>query len=364
MNTYAEAPESEEPSRPLPHGIARPDRLSDAVLSVRRLGRYEYAARRLPAGADHALVLTTASNRYRAYLPPHRPSRSDIANGRFTAIYEVDTGVQRFSASLGLPSDAESFAFEARADFEWQVLDPVAYVVSGERNVPELLVGALRQVVRSATVAHPVHYAREAELSARAALEAAGPFGTDRGLRVRCDLRLSVDAQTRAHATAWRQQHHQHALAELQEQQETALRTYLDAKIAYYQQYLLRGEVTTWALHLAEHPEDTQLAVESLSEEQLELVKSQYEVAKELISGDKLEAYELEAPKQMLLRFIEGVFAQSLPPGLAPLSVLEATGAPSDETRRAPAETPPGDIRADSFADDRAKPGDPAPYRT
>ncbi|MFJ2738980.1 hypothetical protein ACIO3O_04880 [Streptomyces sp. NPDC087440] len=351
-----------EPPGPLPRRLqGRQDRLNDAVLSVRSLGRYEYAARRLPAGADHALVLTTTANLYRTYLPPYRPSRSDIASGRFTAMYEVDMGVQRFSKDLKLPSDDRSFSFDARADFEWQVRDPQAYVVSGERNVPALLMGALRRAVHPATAAHGVRHAEEAEASARTALEKAGPFGAEQGLRVRCDLWLSVDAQTRAHATARRDQHDANELAELHEQQEKALRTYLDEKVAYYQQYLNRGEVTAWALHLAEHPDDTQLAFDSLSEQQIELIRSQYDVVRELLTSDKLEAYELEAPKQLLLRFVEGVFAQSLPPGLVPLPALDVTEGSADRTGTESAEAP---YRNDDFfPDDRPQPDGPDAYR-
>ncbi|MFF0744550.1 hypothetical protein ACFYVL_29525 [Streptomyces sp. NPDC004111] len=356
-------PDPMEPPGPFPHRPAdRQDRLNDAVLSVRSLGRYEYAARRLPAGADHALVLTTTANLYRAYLPPRRPSRSDIASGRFTAMYEVDTGVQRFGRRLELPSDDRSFAFDARADFEWQVRDPVAYVVSGERNVPDLLVGALRRAVHPVTATHWVRHAEEAEAAARAALEEAGPFGAEQGLRVRCDLWLSVDAQTRAHATARRDQYDAYERAEIDEQQEAVLRTYLDKKVAYYQQYLNRGEVTAWALHLAEHPTDTQLAFESLSEQQIELIRSQYEVVKELLRSDKLEAYELETPKQLLFRFIEGAFSQSLPPGLAPLPALDVTDASADRPGTESAEAPRRD--ADGFfPDDRPEPDRPDTYR-
>ncbi|WP_433546162.1 PE-PGRS family protein [Streptomyces sp. CA-294286] len=298
---------------------SRHTELTDPVLSVRTLGRYEYATKRLPVGADHALVFATTDHHYRSFVPPARPTRADIASGRFTAVYEVDMGVQRASKELELPSDQESFSFVAEADFEWRVTDPAAFVVSGERDVPELLHRALVRTLRPVAAAHPVHRARDAERSARAALGLAGPLGAGQGITVRCDIRLSVDEPTARHAAAVRERHQAHDLAVLREEHERALRHYRDQKIAYYQEHLRRGGVTAWAFHLAEHPEDALLAVQNLSHEQRELVRSQYAVAKELVTGPGVEAYQMEGPKKRLLQFLEDAFAQARPEALGPL---------------------------------------------
>ncbi|RST11101.1 hypothetical protein EF905_25875, partial [Streptomyces sp. WAC05374] len=81
----------------------RHTQLSDPVLTVRQLSRFDFARKSLTR-IDHALVFATPKGSYDAYLPPRRPSRSEAAAKRYTAVYEVDMGVHPVRAEIRLPS--------------------------------------------------------------------------------------------------------------------------------------------------------------------------------------------------------------------------------------------------------------------
>lgn len=84
-------------------------------------------------------------------------------------------------------------------------------------------------------------------------------------------------------------------------------------KIAFYEKHLEQGGVRAWALHLADHPQDTGLVVNSLRQDQLHMIKAQMELAGELLNGDSAESYELEAPKKRALQALIDVLNQHLP---------------------------------------------------
>lgn len=63
--------------------------LVDPVVTIQELSRFKpLRATRI----DHALVFTTAQGGLDTYLPPSRPSRTELATRRWTSVYEVDMG--------------------------------------------------------------------------------------------------------------------------------------------------------------------------------------------------------------------------------------------------------------------------------
>ena len=76
----------------------RHTQLIDPVLTVRQLSRFELSLKST-VRIDHALVFATAKGGYEAYLPPRRPTRSEIAARHYTAVYEVDMGVHPFTGN-------------------------------------------------------------------------------------------------------------------------------------------------------------------------------------------------------------------------------------------------------------------------
>ncbi|GAA2248849.1 hypothetical protein GCM10010232_40310 [Streptomyces amakusaensis] len=337
--------------------------LIDPVLTVRQLSRFEFSRKGLTR-IDHALVFTSPKGAYDAFLPPLRPSRSEVAAKRYTSVYEVDMGVHPFRTALALPSDNDAFEFEAAVDLSWQVANPGQFVRSGHRDVPALLVGELQLAARPVTRGFAIAQSAWAEEAMLRAIAAMGPLGSSAGLRVNCTVRLRRDQENIEHQLrlqaidhsstediraaergmeadvsldqrarqqdqlqlgraaeygrteqelALQQQRWAHERAVLRSHQEIELQKLEAKKIDFYQWHLQQGGVHQWALHLAQHPEDSLLVMNNMRDDQLRLIQSQMELVKQLLAGDTAESYELEGPKKLALRTMSDILNQRLP---------------------------------------------------
>ncbi|MFI5810644.1 MULTISPECIES: hypothetical protein [unclassified Streptomyces] len=384
--------------------------LVDPVLTVRQLSRFELSLKHL-VRIDHALVFSTPKGGYETYLPPRRPTRSEIAAKRYSAVYEVDMGVHPHSAELTLPSDNDAFEFTAVLDLSWQVLDPGRFVESGHRNVPATLIGELQQAARPVSRRFAIADSAAAERELLQAVTVLGPLGAPAGLQVTWTLRLrrdqaniehqqrlqaidysaaeqvrvaqrgmEVDVEAdrrfrqqdalqidRAAAYGGRQQElalqqqrwqheqallhsgQQHQLALQQGRQQIELQKLGEEKIAFYQWHLQQGGVHAWALHLAQRPEDSHLVMSSMREDQLRMIQAQMDLVKQLLSGDTAEGYELEGPKQLALRTVSDILNQRLPgvPQTPPLLPSAAGPAYPDPDPPLPGYAPSGPGRAE-----------------
>lgn len=355
--------------------------LTDPVLTVRQLSRFEFARRPLTR-IDHALVFATVKGTYDAYLPPLRPSRAEAAAKRYSAVYEVDMGVHPFRTEISLPSDNDAFEFGVIAELSWQVVDPARFVAGGHRDVPRLLMSELEQAARPVARRYAIGRSAAAEEELLQAVAAQGALGSTAGLKVSWTVRLrrdreNIDHQLRLqaidHAAAeqihtarrgmeydveldrrsraqdvlqlgrameygrqqqeleLRQQQWQHEQAMLESRRQVELQQIEAEKIDFYQYHLQQGGVHQWALHLAQHPEDSALVMNSMREDQLRLIQAQMDLVGQLLGGEGAENYELEGPKQLALRAVSDILNQRLPgvsPGgaLPPLLPPRATG--------------------------------------
>ncbi|MET8977635.1 hypothetical protein ABZX85_18660 [Streptomyces sp. NPDC004539] len=361
----------------------RHTRLVDPVLTVRQLGRFELGLKFL-VRIDHALVFTTPKGGYEPFLPPRRPTRGEIAAKRYTAVYEVDMGVHPFTAELPLPSDNDAFEFTAAVDLSWQVLDPARFVACGHRDVPSLVLGELHHAVRSVTRRFTIADSAEAERELLRTVTALGPLGSAAGLRVDWMLRLRRDQENLDHQRRLQAIDHssseqihaaelgmrvdvetdrrnrqqdrlqlerslahgaqQHELAMQQGQHMLELQRFETEKINFYQWHLSQGGVQAWALHLAQHPEDSHLVMSSMREDQLRMIQAQMDLVKQLLNDGTPESYELEGPKKLALRTVSDILNQRLPgvpqsPPLIPppgLQGMPGEQAPPPEKQRVP----------------------------
>ncbi|WP_203688975.1 hypothetical protein [Streptomyces sp. SID12488] len=348
--------------------------LIDPVLTVRQLSRFELSLKST-VRIDHALVFSTAKGGYEAYLPPRRPTRSEIAARHYTAVYEVDMGVHPCAGTLTLPSDNDAFEFSAEIDMSWQVVDPARFVGSGHRDVPGLLIGELQRAARPVSRRFPIADSAAAEGELLQAINVLGPLGAPAGLQTTWTLRLrrdqeNIDHQRRLQAIdhsateqVWaaqrgadidvevdrrnrgqdalqiersmaygaQQQHlalqqqrwdyeqaslqsgQQHQLSIQQGHQELELQQIEAQKVAFYQWHLQQGGVHAWALHLAQHPEDSRMVMTSMRDDQLRMIQAQMDLVKDLLHGDNAEKFELEGPKQLALRTVSDILTQRLP---------------------------------------------------
>lgn len=359
----------------------RGTQLTDPVVTVRQLSRFGFTRRPLTR-IDHALVFSAPDGSYDTYLPPVRPSRTGAAAKRYTSVYEVDMGVHPVRDEIGLPSDDDAFEFGLVVELSWQVVDPARFVVSRHRDVPRLLVNELEQAARPVTRRYAISRSADAEQALLREVRAQGALGTGAGLAVSWTVRLrgdqgaidhvrrmrsidhaaaeqihterrgrehdaAVDRRSREqdalqwgraaefgaqqHEVVLQQQKWQHAEAVDRARRQMELQQVNAEKIAFYEKHLEQGGVRAWALHLADHPEDTKLVANSLRQDQLQTIRAKLALAGELLNGDSAENHELEAPKKMafqavievLDQYLPGVTAQSTAAGRLTVSMPE-----------------------------------------
>jgi hypothetical protein len=299
--------------------------LIDPVLTVRPIARFDYTVRRAVTAIDHALVFVTVKGSYDVYMPPNRPSRADAATRRYTSVYEVDMGSHPVQLAMEVPSDDDAFSFGATADLTWRVADPIAYVASGERDVPTRLTRELHQLARPVSRGFSIEDSPAAERAVQQAVETGG-FAAGIGLAVTCVVRLRLDDEAIAHRRRQRSlryesdmldpehefrlrlAHQQHELEVLRQRQDHNLIT---EKINFYQYHLQNGGVAAWALHLAQHPEDTRMVIGSIEKDQLSAIRGQLQV----IAGDTLEDFQKAESARSTLRAVDELIQQQTPPG-------------------------------------------------
>lgn len=341
-------------------GASRHSDLSDPVLTVRQLSRFDY--RKGYSRIDNALVFTTNKGEFEVYLPPNRPTRSLFAAKRYTAVYEVDMGVHICTASLPLPSDNDAFDFTAEVELTWQISRPQQFVESGERDVPALLKRRLEGLMRPVGRDFPIERSADAERAVCRTIAGAGELADDAGLRTSCAVRLRLDDAAIAHqqevrriryaneqlglshdfamqedrTTAERnaeQARQDHELVMLQGRQQEEARKLEAEKIRHYEQYLQQGGVAMWALYLAQNPEDSRLVMENLRKDQMDLIRNQSEVALQVLKEGNLEDYQRAGINKQAVEIVEVMLAHNLPVGAPANSTTDALSwAGSDDT--------------------------------
>jgi hypothetical protein len=300
----------------------------DPVAVVRQVTRFDHYTRRPTTNADRALVFTTGSGVVDAFLPPLRPSRTELATRNYRAVYEIDMGIHHLTMAEQLPSHGDAFSFRAEVDITWQVIDPAQVVRSGLRDVPALISPRIQSLMRSASRKFPVEQSAEAEAAVQDRLLGA-TVAEDVGLRVHCTARLDLDEAARAQQTRLRTidydkeaavpQFEYDLLISRQEQQ------LLAQKAEFYRYYLERGGIQQWAIQVAGHPEDVRHALESLREDERRTVGQQLHLIDKLLDNGEAESFQLEEAGREVLRQMKAILAG---PG--------TTAEPS-----APAEQPP-----------------------
>ncbi|WP_327133205.1 hypothetical protein OG311_22405 [Streptomyces sp. NBC_01343] len=283
--------------------------LTDPVLTVRQLGRFT-RVRTVPTRIDHALVCSTARGAYDAYLPPHRPR---AAGRRYTAVYEVDMGIHPVRTRILLPSSDDAHEFEVTVEIDWQVTDPVLFVRSGHRDVPRLLLGALERAARPVTRQFPISASDAAESAVLAAVQKHGPLGEDVGLRAGWTVRVRRDALNIEHARRL-QDIEQRTTEDIEAKRgQLEVQEYEAKRIAFYREYLDRGGIDAWAMHLAQRPEDSKEAMTALTEDHRSQLTAQLDLVKAVLDKGGAEPFELEAIRRLSISAAHGILGQFVP---------------------------------------------------
>ncbi|MFD5621106.1 hypothetical protein [Streptomyces yangpuensis] len=335
--------------------------LKDPVVTVRQMGRLG-----LPGGPptriDHALVYTTREGSFEVFLPPVRPRRIPR---RYTAVYEVDMGVHSVRTHIRLPSADDAHEFDVDVELEWQVIDPARFVRSGHRDVPRLLLGELEHAARSVSRRFPMDASAAAEAEVLAVVHEGKPLGEDTGLRALWRVRLRRDEHNIAHTR--RLQAIEHATAEevltqqggaradlekarrvhAQHRQSLELQEYEALRIEFYREYLTRGGIDAWAMHLSQQPQDSAKALNSLREDQSERLRAQMHLIKEMLTKAGTEPFELEGPRRLAIEAFNAVFGQHVPGDQAlgePTASEEAKNSVKADAPPMPAQPPAAEV--------------------
>ncbi|WP_019359036.1 hypothetical protein [Streptomyces sp. AA1529] len=357
-------------------GADRHTELADPVLIVRQLSRYDH--RRGYSRIDNALVFTTDKGGFDVYLPPHRPRRSLFTASPYTAVYEVDTGVHTFTTSLSLPSENDAFDFTAEVELTWQVSGPQQLVASGERDVPAFLKRRLQRLMYPVSRGYPIDRSGEAESAVCRVIARAGELGEDVGLRTSCATRVRPDAAAVAHQQELRRMRYadtqmglshdmamredrsraernkelaryEHELVMIDGRHQEEARELETAKISCYESYLQQGGVAMWALHLAQHPEDSRLVMENLRKDQLDLIRNQSEAALRVLKEGTPEDYQRAGLNKQAVGIVEQLLARNLPDAVpAPFAPDPLSWSGSAESRLPPREQAGGPPASDA----------------
>ncbi|RSS94301.1 hypothetical protein EF903_06755 [Streptomyces sp. WAC05292] len=298
--------------------------LEDPVVAVHQIGLLGLPGGP-PPGIDHALVYTTREGGFELFHPPHRPRRIPR---RYTAVYEVDLGVHPVRTRIALPSSDDAGEFDATVEVDWQVTDPIRFVRSGHRNVPRLLMAELEQAARPVARLFAITDSATAETAVSAAVRDAEPLGKQAGLKAAWSIRLRRDEENTAHARRLQKIEHdaaaeilaqqsgaaadlaQAAREEAQHQHRLAIRKYKAQEIDFYREYFGAGAVDTWALYVAQRPDDLEKVVQSLRDDDRERFSSRVDLIKDMLAKTGAEPFELEGPRQRTLDAIDAVFGR------------------------------------------------------
>ncbi|MGW7452041.1 hypothetical protein [Streptomyces sp. NPDC054787] len=283
--------------------------LTDPVLTVRQLGRFGLV-RTVPTRIDHALVCSTAGGAYDAYLPPHRPR---AGRRRYTAVYEVDMGIHPVRTRILLPSGDDAHEFDVTVEIDWQVTDPVLFVRSGHRDVPRLLLGALERAARPVTRQFPIAASDAAESAVLTAVQKHGRLGEDAGLRAEWTVRVRRDALNIEHARRLQDIEHRTTEDIEAKRGQLEVQQYEAKRIAFYREYLDRGGIDAWAMHLAQHPEDSKEAMTALTEDHRSQLTAQLDLVKAVLDKGGAEPFELEAIRRLSISAAHGILGQFVP---------------------------------------------------
>ena len=357
----------------------RDSQIVDPVVTIQELSRLKPLR---SARIDYALVFTRPTGGFDAYLPPHRPNRTEVASRRWTTVYEVDMGLHTGSSSYTLPSDNDAFLFEVTLDWTWQVRDPAAFVASGERDVPALVQRNVDGLIRPLLRRFGIEESRTAEREAQQRMLDISRLTAAQGLAVSCTSQIRRDeaaiaheqqlraisyerqklepqhqlglradelASERAlaagrqqHDLAWQQQQLGHRLEVERGQQELELQEIQAKKIAFYTYYLERQGPAAMAFHLSRHPEDARLVMENLRADHLRTIQNKLDLALQALGGGPggLEEHQLDEPRKLAAKAIRDILGERLPTAGEPEESTQGAVTGGDGAAPAPARVP------------------------
>jgi hypothetical protein len=264
------SPEPEpEPDEPEPFG---------PIVGEFRPGVLDFRRRLKQVSPHVSRVLITSDGEY-LVVPPGKPITSGMRRRQIECLCEIDMGRHVTHIEHELPSMGDAFAFRASIDVQWRVADPVRVVmddlIDAEAVLTPLLLGPLRRITRTFRVEN----CEQAEFAANREL-ARLVIGPEIGLETRTYVWLSMDDAVRE-------------------------RIQLADRVECYRNIIAAGDLSQFALRLAQDPDDVAEVVRVLIEERDAHRKDMVDLITSLIRSGAIDRWEIDDQVRSVLQWLQ-----------------------------------------------------------
>jgi hypothetical protein len=304
----AAGPGSEHPAarrRPRPRGLWKEEPVS----------RWSLLRHKPRARAATALVLMTRPGDLLCFTADRQPTYSELFWSSAQTMYQVDMGRYRMVVSTSLPARGSPFEFTADLLLHWQVIRPVEAVRQNLWNPSNDLEQSMIHELRVLSRRHRVEEAAAAEadlndqLQIRTAktrlfLESDAPMdsaaegeylpGVAYGVLLTARVELRTDQKAVEIATVSRQIELETEKQKLRKLQEANNRELIDARIRYYREIIEQGEINSFALQIAQNPDDVATVIEAIRTQANTNRKQTIDFVSRLVESGAISAYQIE----------------------------------------------------------------------
>lgn len=267
----------EPPKSPEPEPEPEPS-LDGPIVDEIRPGVLDFRRRMRQVSAHVSRVLITTDGEY-VVVPAGKPITSGMRRRQIECLCEVDMGRHVTHIEHELPSMGDVFTFKANIDVQWRVADPVRVVmddlVDAQAVLTPLLLGPLRRITRTFRVEN----CEQAEFAANREL-ARLVIGPEIGLETRTYVWLSMDDAVRD-------------------------RIQLADRVESYRNIIAAGDLSQFALRLAQNPDEVAEVVGVLIEERDAHRKDMVDLITSLIRSGAIDRWEIDDQVRSVLLWLQ-----------------------------------------------------------
>jgi hypothetical protein len=241
-------------------------------------GEVDFRRRTRQVNANISRVLITAEGEY-LVVPPGKPITTGMRRQRIECLCEIDMGRHVTHIEHETPSLGDVFGFRASIDVHWRVADPVRVVMDGlvdvQAAVTPLLLAPLRRITRTFRVEN----CEQAEFAANREL-ARLSIGPEIGLETRTYVWLSMDDAVRE-------------------------RIQLADRVECYRKIISAGDLSQFALRLAQNPDDVAEVVRVLVVERDTHRRDMVDLITSLIRSGAIDRWEIDDQVRSVLQWLQ-----------------------------------------------------------
>lgn len=270
--------ERKQARRPTPEA-EQAEPVVSAIADERAVGTFELLRGPSLVKARTTTVVITARGEYVPYSPDNPPTMVDLIRKRARFLSEVDMGHHQSRIRADLPGKGDVFGFPATVDLHWRVRHAVTVVRDGLRDVRTALEAPILARLRPITRDFRVEDSEGAEKAANAALgrmPEAGAFGLDAVAFVQLGMDDAVRSRVR-----------------------------MEVRVKTYRSIIASGDLSQFALRLAENPKDVAAVISLLVKERDTHRHDTVDFVTKLIDSGAIERWEIEDQIRTVLQWLK-----------------------------------------------------------